>query len=67
MAKQQNVTWSDAHTSKGNPQPHRDVHSQSSDSSKNPKVGHALVDSGSSNSDSSSSSNSNSSTDNKGK
>lgn len=46
MAKQQNVTYSDPHTSKSNPQPHVDVHSRSSDQAKGEKVGHANISSG---------------------
>ena len=46
MAKQQNITYSDPHTSKSNPQPHVDVHSRSSDQAKGRKVGHANIYSG---------------------
>jgi len=43
MGLWQLITWSKEHTSKSTPKPHRDVHSRSSDSSKNPKIGHAYT------------------------
>ena len=50
MAKWLGITWTDVHSSKNNPQPHRDVISRSSDKAKGQKVGHSNDYSGTGNS-----------------
>jgi hypothetical protein len=47
MAKWLGITWTDVHSSKKNPQPHRDVISRSSDKAKGQKIGHSNDYSGS--------------------